>query len=123
MNIRGIDYVFYNVTNLKKSLAFYRDVLGLKVTDEQKQWAEFDTGNMTLAIGEYGASKDSKTEKNSASAALSVDDLKEAVAFLKEKNVKIQTEPMDFPNCAMAIIEDPDGNQIILHHRKDGTVG
>lgn len=123
MKIRGVDYIFYNVTDIQRSLKFYRDILGLKVTDEQKQWAELDAGNMTIGIGMYGATTDPKVKKNNAAAALSVDDVKEAVKFLKSKKVKVETEPMEFPICEMAIIEDPDGNQIILHKRKDGTVG
>lgn len=123
MKIRGVDYLFYNVTDLKRSVAFYSKVLGLKVTDEQKQWAEFDAGNLTIGIGVFGAACDSKIVKNSAAAALSVDDVKQAVKYLKGKKVKVATEPTEFPVCEMAIIEDPDGNQIILHHRKDGTVG
>ena len=55
MKILGVDYIFYNVTDLERSLAFYRDILGLKVTDLQKQWAELDAGNLTLAIGVFGA--------------------------------------------------------------------
>lgn len=123
MKILGTDYIFYNVTDLQRSIAFYRDILGLKVTDEQKQWAEFDTGNLALAIGVFGATNDPKIIKNSASAALSVDDVKAAVEYLKGKGVKVVNEAMDFPPCHMAIIEDPDGNQIILHKRKNGTIG
>ncbi|MDE1940782.1 MAG: VOC family protein [Patescibacteria group bacterium] len=122
MKIRGVDYFFYNVSDIKKSLAFYRDVMGLEVTDEQEKWAEFDCGNLTLGIGVFGA--DPKAAKNGAAVALSVDNVEDVVAELKGKKVKIVTEPMDFPDmCEMAIIADPDGNQIILHHRKDGSVG
>ncbi len=123
MKIRGIDYVFYNITDLKKSLDFYRDILGLKVTKENESWAELDLGNLTLAIGAYGASTDPNAKKNSVSAALAVDDLKKGLEYLKSKNVKVTQDLFESDPCFMAIILDPDNNEIILHQRKDGTVG
>jgi predicted enzyme related to lactoylglutathione lyase len=32
-------------------------------------------------------------------------------------------EPIETPVCFMAVVADPDGNQILIHHRKDGTFG
>jgi predicted enzyme related to lactoylglutathione lyase len=75
-------------------------------------------GNLSLAIGVFG-----EVKPGGASAALAVDSVKKAVAELKKKKVKILQEPMESDPCFMAVIEDPDGNQIIIHERKDGTVG
>lgn len=56
-------------------------------------------------------------------AAVAVDDVKGALEYLKGKGVTINMELQDFNPCHMASISDPDGNEIVLHHRKDGTVG
>lgn len=123
MNIRGIDYIFYNVSDMKKSVEFYRDILGLKVITLNDMWAEFDAGNLPLAIGAFGADMNPNAVKNCASVALAVDDIKKAVEYLKGKGVKVIQEVMAFDPCEMSTILDPDNNQIILHQRKDGTVG
>jgi predicted enzyme related to lactoylglutathione lyase len=123
MNIKGVDFIFYNVTDFKRSFIFYRDILGLKATQEKEGWAEFDVGNITLAIGNFDAVNDGGKAKNNVSAAFAVDDVIKAVEYLKKKGVRVVQETMDFPGCGMAIALDPDGNEVVLHHRKDGTVG
>jgi predicted enzyme related to lactoylglutathione lyase len=32
-------------------------------------------------------------------------------------------EPLEAPGCFMAVVADPDGNQILIHQRKDGSFG
>lgn len=31
--------------------------------------------------------------------------------------------PHEYEPCTMSVIEDPWGHLLVLHHRKDGTVG
>lgn len=120
MTIRGVDYIYYEVSNVAKSKEFYRDTLGMKVAIEPEsgEWVEFDLGNMTLGIGSYNQGGSGGTM-----ASFAVDDVASAVEELKSKGVTVTMDPEDFPMCSMAIITDPDGNKLMLHHRKDGTVG
>lgn len=113
-----------NVSDFKCSVNFYKKTLGLKQTHEYKgSWAEFDAGNVTLAIGVYGKGPRSKNRKNSVAVALAVDDVAEALVELKKKKVKIVSPLGEHGVCFMAMVVDPDGNELILHKRKDGTVG
>jgi predicted enzyme related to lactoylglutathione lyase len=32
-------------------------------------------------------------------------------------------DTIESPVCWMAVVEDPDGNKILLHQRKNGTAG
>jgi catechol 2,3-dioxygenase-like lactoylglutathione lyase family enzyme len=52
MKIRGTDFVMYLVSDLARAASFYRDVLGLPQNgySEEWKWAEFDCGNVTLAL-------------------------------------------------------------------------
>ncbi len=52
VKIRGTDFVMYPVSNLAAAARFYRDILGLpqEMYSEEWQWAEFDCGNVTLAL-------------------------------------------------------------------------
>jgi lactoylglutathione lyase len=45
-----VDYVMVNVSDMNRSVAFYRDTLGLSVKFESPGWSEFQTGATTLAL-------------------------------------------------------------------------
>ncbi len=125
MNVRGVDFVCYYVSDFPKALAFYRDSLGLTVTSEfAGAFAEFDLGNVTLAIGSsemMGVKID--IPQGNAVVALAVEDIHKTIKDLKEKGIE-SSEVQDFPDsCSMATIMDPSGNSIMLHQRKDGTAG
>jgi predicted enzyme related to lactoylglutathione lyase len=123
MNIRAVDFIGYHVSDIKKSVAFYRDTLGLKMledsSDLEKGWVEFQIGNVTFDL--LGFDKDMAGK--SSGLALGVDDAKKALEELRAKGVKVIQEFYDTPACYGAGIADPDGNQIYLHQRKDGTAG
>jgi predicted enzyme related to lactoylglutathione lyase len=122
MKIRGIDFVMYPVSDLARAAGFYRDVLGLsqEVYSDEWQWAEFNCGNLTLAL--KGGEKPSETAVQ-GHVALAVDDIHAAHEELKKKGVRIMSEPEDYSVCWAMKILDPDGNVVLLHQRADGTVG
>ncbi len=120
MKVKGVDFVFYYITDLKRSLVFYRDILGLKVTQEKESWAELQAGSVTIAIGNFGPIKGK--QEGGAAVAFAVDDVKEALEFVKSKKVPVKMDIYESGVCFMAIILDPDGNEVMLHHRKDGTI-
>ncbi len=122
MHIKGVDYILYYVSDYKRAVAFYRDILGLKLTEEYKGYGgEFDAGTTTLAILAINAGKN--VSKGGAIVALAVDDVTKSIKYLKTKKVKIIEEPRETEVCFTATIADPDGNKIKLHRRKNGTVG
>ena len=110
----------YHVSDLNKSIDFYKNVLGLTPYGEPgESWAEFEVGNVTFDIGTF----DKESVGKCASAGFAVDDVKATVEELRSKGVKIVQELYETPVCFGAGIADPDGNQIYLHSRKDGTSG
>jgi lactoylglutathione lyase len=121
MKIKAVDFIFYKVSNLQKSMAFYRDTLGLKPYGTPgEQWAEFEVGNATLSIGSFDTEP---ITPGGVAVGLAVDDVKKAIEELKAKGVTIVDEPYETPMCFGSTIADPDGNKIYLHKRKDGTAG
>jgi predicted enzyme related to lactoylglutathione lyase len=124
MKINGVDFVFYPVSDYDRSVTFYRDTLGLEMGIEKKgTYAEFSAGNVTLMIGTYGEPPKEGRQQGGAIVAFAVDDVAKAIAELKARNVPVTMETAEYPPCFMAMVKDPDGNEIMLHHRKDGTVG
>ncbi len=122
MKIRGTDFIMYQVSDLARAAEFYRETLGLPQTlyNEEWKWAEFDCGNVTLALNGGVSSSASSTGSR---IALAVDDVFAAAAELKAKGVRFTTDPTDYKVCQAAAVLDPDGNTVMLHRRADGTFG
>jgi len=118
IKVQSLAFVGIPVTDVKRARDFYEGVLGLSVAEVMMggQWVEYDLGNNTLAIASVGpqwAPSDQGT-----GAALEVDDFEGAVKGLKDQNVPFAVEPFESPCCRMAIIQDPDGNNIVIHKLK-----
>ncbi|MBI5384166.1 MAG: VOC family protein [Verrucomicrobia bacterium] len=122
MKIRGTDFVMYQVSDLARAAAFYRDALGLpqEMYSEEYQWAEFNCGNVTLSL--HGGVK-LPEQIAGGRVALAVEDVHAAFAELKAKGARVVGEPVDYGVCCAVEVLDPDGNTVILHKRADGTFG
>lgn len=120
MKFTEFSFVSYPIVDVVKARAFYEGVLGLKPSSvwegEGSAFIEYAIGSDTLAIGK--GAPNFAPGKTGATAALEVEDFDAAVAELKEKKVKFLMEPYDGPVCNMILLEDPDGNQIMIHRRK-----
>ena len=116
MKIKKIAFVGIPVTDMERARAFYEDVLGLQPHPEMtgQHWTEYSIGDGTLAIACVG--EQWKPSNEGTSAALEVENLEEAIARFEER--KIAYDKVDSPVCRMAIIEDPDGNKLIIHKLK-----
>jgi predicted enzyme related to lactoylglutathione lyase len=114
---KEIAFTAYAVTNMPKARRFYEGVLGLKPARIfSKNFVEYDIGPGTLAVG--CAPGQWQPSKKGTSAALEVADFEAAVDHLKKKKIKPAIGPMENPSCWMVGVRDPDGNLIVLHHRK-----
>lgn len=122
MKIRATDFVRLPVSDLDTAARFYREVLGLhqEMFSQEYQWAEFDTGNVTLGLHGGQPPPPSGT---GACIALAVDDVRAAAAELATLGVRTKGPPQDWGVCQSLEIPDPDGNVLLLHHRTDGTAG
>lgn len=117
-HITGTDFVMMPSRDLEASVAFYGEVLGLhrSVYLPERNYAEFETGNLTLSIAltenfPFGY------HPNPNPLALHVDDLPAARAALEAAGVTFQGDTFDTSVCHMAFFSDPDGNALMLHHR------
>jgi len=116
----GLDLSAYLTTDAKRSIAFYRDIIGLTPTDidEQGRGAEF-----TLVDGQTFGVWDTGENKTGAVAMLAVRDGKAAVARIRAAGGTI-SDPEEIPGCcSMAFGKDPDGNEFIIHARTGREAG
>jgi predicted enzyme related to lactoylglutathione lyase len=118
MKITRLAFVGTPVTDMKRARAFYEDTLGLNVSEEMMggNWVEYSLGNNTLAIASVGP--EWLPSDQGTGAALEVENFDDAIKWLKDRNVTFSTEAFESPCCRMAIIMDPDGNQIVIHKLK-----
>lgn len=115
--IQGIDFFSYASEDVPRAVAFYEGVLGLKKTHGwEDKWVEFDVGGATLAIMNPKAFGMPYANGGGSAVAVRVADVREAAEALKAKGVKV-SEMTDTSVCHMVFLQDPDGNNLILHNR------
>jgi predicted enzyme related to lactoylglutathione lyase len=116
--VRGVDFVGLPTRDLGRAVSFYGETLGLprSVYIEERNYAEFETGNLTISI--YNPEKMGlEHNTNPNPVALHVDDVAAVRQALEERGVAFHGETFDTGVCHMALFSDPDGNSLMLHHR------
>jgi len=106
-----------NVKDTAKSVSFYQDIIGLKLTRQMKPNPEMEI--VFLGLGDtqieliYHTKKTDPNFGQDISLGFEVDSLENIMAILKEKNIPIQAGPFQ-PNPFIKFIYvlDPDGLKI-----------
>lgn len=137
--ISKIGCVEIPASNMKKSIAFYEEILGLKKTYVHPVWTSFDIGGVSFALASSGTKGSGKGEKCNSCAMcvlryaagnvkqdknvptvtsviyFEVENLDESYSKLKAQGVKFVTEPQnqDWGGRTAAML-DPDKNIIVL---------
>jgi len=123
MQVNEIAFTGYSVADMKRAKAFYEGVLGLRKSrgfgqhPGEDKWVEYDIGPGCLALI-AGGGKDWPPGSTGVAVALEVDDFKATVERLRTNGVKFVSEAYESPVCWMAVVNDPDGNRIVIHKRK-----
>ena len=121
-----LDHVMLRVMDLNRSLAFYRDTLGMQVLRQ----VDYEAGQFTNVFLSFDADTESSLEltynwhqteayekgRVFGHLALMVDDVHAAVAALEQAGVRIKTPPkqMAHGTRTIAFVLDPDDNLIEL---------
>lgn len=117
--IKSIAFTVYPVRDMARSRSFYEGVLGLRSDyNFQDMWVEYGLGDSTFAITttDMGHTPGAK----GAVIAFEVENMDDFVNTLKEKSITLVVDTFSTPVCKIAVIEDPDGNQITIHKRHEG---
>jgi catechol 2,3-dioxygenase-like lactoylglutathione lyase family enzyme len=98
---------------MKKSIEFYKDVLGLPLKYQSEEWTEFFNDGTALALR---AAKEREKIKSAPTilTGFMINDMDITVRQLKEKKVKFFKEPREEPFGKHAIFEDPDEHLISI---------
>ena len=111
-----IAYVNVHVSDLSRSVEFYRDVLGLSLAfvDEEHGYASFSAGPISLGMAVVGE-EDSALLGVHTGIGFNTADLEAEHARLSELGVVFTMPPSRQPwGGFMALMADPDGNVFYL---------
>jgi len=113
--IGKLDFVAVPSQDSERARSFYVETLGL-ASDEHGRF-EFWVGETCFGIWEPEQLGLTFSAQKNAHLALHVDDVAAARAELEAKGIEFSGEIMDTGVCHMAFFTDPDGNDLMLHHR------
>src|SRR5205814_3929788 len=118
MKINNLAFIGIPVTDIKRAREFYEGVLGLAIAEEMMDgnWIEYAVGDNIVAIANVGAQW--MPSEQGTSAALEVENFEKTVNELRRRGVRFAAEPFETPCCHMAVVQDPDGNKLIIHKLK-----
>ena len=109
--IKKIAFIGHHVKDMDRAKRFYGELLGLEKSAEyEDKWCEFDTPEgKTIALDTFSP------EGTPPYLALETDDIEAEVARLEEAGVTVVMPVRDNEVCKMAIVQDPEGNGVMLH--------
>lgn len=110
-----LDFVAIPSTDSDRTRAFYIDTLGLR--PDEKASYEFWIGDTCFGIWEPARLGREFAPQKNAHLAIHVDDIEATRAELQAKGVEFVGDTLDTGVCHMALFTDPDGNDLMLHHR------
>jgi catechol 2,3-dioxygenase-like lactoylglutathione lyase family enzyme len=106
--------VMLGVRDVQRSVAFYRDKLGIKITQQFEGFAFLDTGTVSLILSE-GLAKNSPNVAGATEVIFTVADVRGGTDALKAQGVEFAHEPhqVNGPMWAANFL-DPDGHLLTL---------
>ncbi len=115
----GIDAIYFPVKDVQRSIAFYRDTVGVEPSSVSEEWgAEYD-----LPAGAgwgFGPAHLYGGNTSPATVFFAIPDVRAAAERLRAKGGYEVTDIMESPVCTMAFVNDGQGNVLCLHQRKTG---
>jgi catechol 2,3-dioxygenase len=136
IKLQRIGHILFTVRDLERSKAFYTNILGFKVLEQDPQH-----GGLFLALGEYGNTldlfpstdpdayprqkaglgmRDGLGVKHTAFAVATEDDLKQAYFALKDAGVEIH-RAVDHESQKSIYFFDPDDNLLEIVWERPNT--
>jgi lactoylglutathione lyase len=124
IQLQKADYIIVYVSDMQRSAAFYRDILGLPMKFTSPGWTEFNTGATTIALHKTGENTQPSSQTQGrppagqAQPGFVVDDLQAVYESLRGQDVHFSVTPQkQASGITLAVCHDPDGLGITLQQR------
>lgn len=119
-----VNYAIVFVSDMQRSVAFYRDVLGLRLKLETSHWSEFATDGATLALHLGDAADTGRDPDHTAPGrcrpGLQTQDLGEFHRRMIDNEVPCIQEPRETFGSRIAQYLDPDGLAFSVSEQQNG---
>jgi catechol 2,3-dioxygenase-like lactoylglutathione lyase family enzyme len=113
VKVEQVDFVSVPTRDTARAVEWYRDVLGLPVSEFTE--GEVETPNVTLSF--WNPEVDGEPfQPNTAGIGLRVADVAAAMEEVRAAGAEV-IGIEDSGVCHMGFVKDPDGNVLILHRR------
>jgi len=112
MSFKRLGAVILLVSDMDKSIKFYRDVLELPIKNTSSEWVEFFSSGTVVAL--HPSKSKSRTKNSGVLVGFMVSNLETVAKNLKDKKVEFFKEPTEESFGKHAIIVDPDGHLISI---------
>ncbi len=112
--LNKLAYIWYQTTDMDRTVDFYHQVLGLKLLFQREDWAEFDVDGQRLAFCKV----DTLPEKNASyipRVSFLAQPIEQVITDLSKKGVQFSEELQVYPYGKLASFSDPDGNILGLY--------
>lgn len=113
---KQIDYTMVVVSDMNRSVEFYRDKLGIPLKFQSPEWTEFQTGATTLALHGGGVASgppadDPSKQAGHCSIGFNVENVDQTYEELKAKGINFVMPPTqrEGEGIRLAVAIDPDG--------------
>jgi lactoylglutathione lyase len=113
---KQLDYTMVIVSDMTRSIEFYRDKLGIPLKFQSPEWSEFLTGATTLALhggGKPQVPKEGSADKEAGTCSIgfNVEDVEKTYAELMAKGITFVMPPTqrEGEGIKLAVCIDPDG--------------
>jgi predicted enzyme related to lactoylglutathione lyase len=113
--IVGVQDVHYNVQDMARAVAFYRDALGMRVLDSNDWWTGMDFYGARIGLHWTGGAPvpatahDDHGPKSGATLTLRTTDIDTDVVFVVRRGARLVGRS-DNDWGRLAVLQDPDGN-------------
>ena len=118
-----VNYIIIFVSNMKMSIGFYKNILGMKLKFETPEWTEFEVEGATIALHKSDIKNSNAPDSDKAVAGrcrpgLSVFNLDEFHKRMIDNNVTCFQEPKEVFGDRIAQYLDPDGLPISVSEQR-----
>ncbi|MER5174738.1 MAG: VOC family protein [Candidatus Nitrosocosmicus sp.] len=118
MSFRKLSAVILLVSDMNRSVQFYKEVLNIPLKKRSDEWTEFFNKETVLAL--HPAKRKEKLKSGQhILIGLSASDFDQTIKNLQEKEVVFFKKPREEGFGKHAIIEDPDGHLISIVKLKE----